>query len=341
MAWKALTLSAMSTSQLSPETAGAAASALRTVETERAGLASLERALAGPLAEPFARAVDAIFRASGRVIVTGVGKSGHIGSKIAATFASTGTPAFFVHPAEANHGDLGMIARDDVIIAMSWSGESTELQGIITYSRRFSIPLIALTSGEHSTLARESDVVLLLPKEQEACPHGLAPTTSTLMQLALGDALAVALLETRGFTAMDFRTFHPGGKLGASLTHVGDIMHRGEEMPLVSEGTSLQEAVTILSQKRFGCVGIKGGDGTLTGIITDGDIARNIGRNLGGLSVDEIMTRNPKTVKPTALATAAMAILNQHNISALMVIDDQNHPVGVVHFHDLLRIGVA
>lgn len=341
MPWKALTLSPMSTSNLSPETAGAAASALRTVETERAGLASLEKALAGALAEPFARAVDAIFRASGRVIVTGVGKSGHIGSKIAATFASTGTPAFFVHPAEANHGDLGMIARDDVIIAMSWSGESTELQGIITYSRRFSIPLIALTSGENSTLARESDVVLLLPKEQEACPHGLAPTTSTLMQLALGDALAVALLETRGFTAMDFRTFHPGGKLGASLTHVGDIMHRGDEMPLVSEGTSLQEAVTILSQKRFGCVGIKGGDGTLTGIITDGDIARNIGRNLGGLSVDEIMTRNPKTVKATALATAAMAILNQHNISALMVVDDQNHPVGVVHFHDLLRIGVA
>ncbi len=324
-----------------PKAAEAVASALRTIETERNGLASLERALAGPLSQPFSDAVDAIFRITGRVIVTGVGKSGHIGSKLAATFASTGTPAFFVHPVEANHGDLGMIARDDVIIAMSWSGESTELQGIIAYSRRFQIPLIAITSGETSTLAKAADIVLSLPREQEACPHGLAPTTSTLMQLALGDALAVALLESRGFTALDFRTFHPGGKLGASLAHVGDIMHRGDVLPLVAQGTGLQQAVTILSQKRFGCVGILDGEGRLSGIITDGDIARSIGRNLGGLVVDDIMTRTPKTVRAESLATAAMAILNQHNISALFVIDDTSHPVGVVHFHDLLRIGVA
>nr|WP_316655724.1 KpsF/GutQ family sugar-phosphate isomerase [uncultured Gellertiella sp.] len=324
-----------------PKAAEAVASALRTIETERNGLASLERALAGPLSQPFSDAVDAIFRITGRVIVTGVGKSGHIGSKLAATFASTGTPAFFVHPVEANHGDLGMIARDDVIIAMSWSGESTELQGIIAYSRRFQIPLIAITSGETSTLAKAADIVLSLPREQEACPHGLAPTTSTLMQLSLGDALAVALLESRGFTALDFRTFHPGGKLGASLAHVGDIMHRGDVLPLVAQGTGLQQAVTILSQKRFGCVGILDGEGRLSGIITDGDIARSIGRNLGGLVVDDIMTRAPKTVKAESLATAAMAILNQHNISALFVIDDTSHPVGVVHFHDLLRIGVA
>ena len=234
-----------------------------------------------------------------------------------------------------------MITRDDVIIAMSWSGESTELQGIIAYSRRFRIPLIALTAGETSTLAREADILLLLPREQEACPHGLAPTTSTLMQLSLGDALAVALLECRGFTALDFRTFHPGGKLGASLSHVGDVMHRGDAVPLVGEGTDLQEAVTILSRKRFGCVGILSADGKLAGIITDGDIARNIGRNLAGLKVDDIMTRAPKTVKASTLATGAMAILNQHNISALLVIDDDNCPIGIVHFHDLLRIGVA
>ena len=316
-------------------------SALRTISIERAGLASLEAALANGLGPVFRQAVETIGGITGRVIVTGVGKSGHIGAKIAATFASTGTPAFFVHPAEANHGDLGMIARDDVILAMSWSGESTELQGILAYSRRFRIPLVAITSGERSTLAREADVVLLLPREQEACPHGLAPTTSTLMQLAIGDALSVALLEARGFTASDFRTFHPGGKLGASLSHVSDIMHTGERMPLVPLGTPLTEAVMVLSHKRFGCVGVVDAAGRLAGIVTDGDIARNLGRSLAGLAVDDIMTANPKTVRGASLATGAMAVLNQHNISALMVVDDENRPVGIVHFHDLLRIGVA
>ena len=323
------------------ESSGAIASAVRTIETEKAGLAVLADAMAGPLRDPFCEAVARIANISGRVIVTGVGKSGHIGVKIAASLASTGTPSFFVHPVEANHGDLGMITRDDVVLAMSWSGESAELQGIISYSRRFSIPLIAMTSGEKSALAREADILLLLPKSQEACPHGLAPTTSTLMQLAVGDALAVSLLEARGFTAVDFKTFHPGGKLGASLSHVGDIMHSGENMPLVPLGTNMPEAVMLLSQKRYGCVGVINEDGTLAGIVTDGDIARNLTRNLAELLVDDIMTRSPKTVKPSTLATAALGLLNQYNISALIVTDETFRPVGIVHFHDLLRIGVA
>ncbi|SOC36927.1 arabinose-5-phosphate isomerase [Rhizobium subbaraonis] len=323
------------------ESSGAIASAIRTVETERAGLDALSRALSGSLYDAFCEAVRTIAEARGRVIVTGIGKSGHIGTKIAASLASTGTPAFFVHPVEANHGDLGMIGPDDVILAMSWSGETSELQGIVSYSRRFSIPLIAITSGERSALSRESDIVLLLPKVQEACPHGLAPTTSTLMQLALGDALVVALLEARGFTATDFKTFHPGGKLGASLTHVGDIMHSGENMPLVPLGTSMPAAVLLLSQKHYGCVGVVNDSGKLVGIVTDGDIARNLSRNLAELNVDDIMTRAPKTVRPTTLATAALGLLNQHNISALIVTDETSAPVGIVHFHDLLRIGVA
>ncbi len=320
---------------------GAIESAMRTIETERRGLEALERALASGLAGPFSRAVEIIGDISGRVVITGVGKSGHIGNKLAASLASTGTPSFFVHPVEANHGDLGMITQDDVIIAISWGGESAEMRGIISYSRRFSIPMIAITAGETSTLARESDVVLLLPKEQEACPHGLAPTTSTMLQLAIGDALTVALLEARGFTAEDFRTFHPGGKLGASLSHVADIMHKGDRVPLVKLGTGMPEAAMMLSKMRFGCVGVIDEKGCLCGIVTDGDIARNLGASLAEKLVDEVMTPNPKTVKETTLATSAMAVLNRHNISALMVIDEERRPIGVVHFHDLLRIGVA
>ena len=320
---------------------GAIESAMRTIETERRGLEALERALASGLAGPFSRAVEIIGDISGRVVITGVGKSGHIGNKLAASLASTGTPSFFVHPVEANHGDLGMITQDDVIIAISWGGESAEMRGIISYSRRFSIPMIAITAGETSTLARESDVVLLLPKEQEACPHGLAPTTSTMLQLAIGDALTVALLEARGFTAEDFRTFHPGGKLGASLSHVADIMHKGDRVPLVKLGTGMPEAAMMLSKMRFGCVGVIDEKGCLCGIVPDGDIARNLGASLAEKLVDEVMTPNPKTVKETTLATSAMAVLNRHNISALMVIDEGRRPIGVVHFHDLLRIGVA
>lgn len=317
------------------------ASALRTLEIERAGLAALQSALANGLGDRFREAVEHVRAATGRVIVTGVGKSGHIGSKLAATLASTGTPAFFVHPVEANHGDLGMIAQDDLIIAMSWSGETAELRGIIAYAKRFRIPLIGLTSGAESTLAQEADVALIMPKEQEACPHGLAPTTSTIMQLALGDALAIALLETRGFTANDFRVFHPGGKLGSMLTHVSDLMHSGDRLPLVPIGTGVPEAVAKLSEKRFGCVGIVGEGGGLVGIITDGDLARNLARDLSGLLVEEMMTVNPKTVASSVLAGSALALLEDHNISALFVTDENRRPVGIVHFHDLLRVGAA
>lgn len=316
-------------------------SAKRTIETEKRGLEALERAFDNGLAGPFTRAVEIIGDISGRVIVTGVGKSGHIGVKIAATLASTGTPAFFVHAAEANHGDLGMIGQGDVIIAISWGGQAQELKAILAYSRRFSIPLIAITCDEKSSLGLAADIVLKLPKEMEACPHGLAPTTSAIMQLAIGDALALALLEARGFTATDFHVFHPGGKLGASLMHVRDVMHTGERLPLVAKGTSMSEAITVLSRKHFGCVGVLDEDGRLCGIVTEGDMARNLTRNLAELAVDDIMTKTPKTVKPTALATAALALLNQHHIGALIVVDEDNRPVGLVHFHDLLRIGVA
>ncbi len=315
-------------------------SARRTVSIEQAGLAELHAAMANGLAGPFADAVGVVGAITGRVIVTGVGKSGHIGAKIAATLASTGTPAFFVHPAEANHGDLGMITRDDAIIAMSWSGESQELQGIVAYSRRFSIPLIAITSGDRSALAREADVVLSLPRVTEACPHGLAPTTSTLMQLVLGDALAIALLEARGFTPDNFRNFHPGGKLGASLTHLSEVMRTGDDLPIVTLGTKMPEAVMCLSDKKVGCVIIVDDDGRLMGIVTDGDVARNLHRNLKDVGVEEIMTRTPKTVGPQMSAGAAIAYLNENKIGALVVVE-ADRPIGVVHFHDLLRIGAA
>ena len=315
--------------------------AVRTLETEKEGLAALHAALSDGLAEPFVRAIETIGSLDGRVIVTGVGKNSHIGAKIAATLASTGTPSFFVHPVEANHGDLGMITPNDVILALSWSGQTAELQGIIAFSRRFSIPLIAITAGEDSALARAADIILLIPREKEACPHGLAPTTSALMQLAIGDALALALLEARGFTATDFKTFHPGGKLGASLTHVSEIMHTGDEVPLVKLGTMVPEAAMVLSDKRFGCVGILDEGGKLAGIVTNGDIARHMSRPLHEARVEEIMTRAPKTVLPNTLAVTAMAMLNDHNISALLVMDAGNQVAGIVHFHDLLRIGVA
>ncbi len=316
-------------------------SALRTIAFGKQGLDALELALQNGLGDAFRKSAEVIGAIEGRVIVTGVGKSGHIGSKIAASLASTGTPAFFVHPVEANHGDLGMITPSDVVLALSWGGETAELQGIVAFTRRFSIPLIAMTAGSSSTLAREADIVLLLPKEQEACPHGLAPTTSTLMQLALGDALAVAMLEARGFSATDFRVYHPGGKLGAMLSHVSDLMHSGERIPLVKKGVSMPEAIHELSQKRFGCVGVLDEDGRLCGVVTDGDIARHLDVNLGTLTVDEVMTTNPKTVRKETLATAAMALLNKHSIGALIVIDDDHRPIGIIHFHDLLRVGVA
>src|ERR687888_2491892 len=272
------------------------ASAVRTLELGASGITALAHAIHDGLGESFVAAVDLIHAARGRVIVTGMGKSGHVGRKIAATFASTGTPAFFVHPGEASHGDLGMIAPDDVILALSWSGETVELKDLTDYSRRFRIGLVAVTAYPDSTLGHAADVVLVLPPAREACPHNLAPTTSSLMQHALGDALAIALLENRGFTALDFHVFHPGGRLGAMLKFVRDIMHTGHELPLVPIGTRMAEAIAEMTAKTFGCVGIVDRDGCLAGIITDGDLRRHMSRDLLGFTVELIMTRDPVTV---------------------------------------------
>ena len=316
-------------------------SALRTIEFERQGLEAVSTALTNGMGDPFDEACQIIREIGGRVIVTGVGKSGHIGTKIAATLASTGTPAFFVHSSEANHGDLGMIARDDAVLALSWSGETSELKGVIAYSSRFSIPLIALTKNKNSALGKQATVCIELPSVEEACPNGLAPTTSTTIQMAIGDALAVALLESRGFSADDFGIYHPGGSLGSKLTSVREVMHTGDAIPLVAENTAMSDAVMVLSQKRFGCVGVCDAPGTLVGILTDGDLARNLDKNLQSLSVNDLMTRAPKTINGSALVTSALAMLDEFNISALIVTDTDNKPEGIIHLHDLLRIGAA
>jgi arabinose-5-phosphate isomerase len=316
------------------------ASAVRTLEAEAGGITALAAAIHDGLGRSFTAAVDLIRRAEGRVIVTGMGKSGHVGRKIAATLASTGTPAFFVHPSEASHGDLGMIAPADVIMALSWSGETAELKDLIDYSRRFKVPLIAVTSAAESTLGRAADVVLTLPQAREACPHNLAPTTSTLMQSALGDALAVALLESRGFTALKFAELHPGGRLGAKLKFVREFMHHGSALPLVPLGTRMADAVVEMSAKGFGCVGIVDGKGNLAGIVTDGDLRRHMRRDLLDARVDEVMTPSPKTVRPDQLASEALELLNSSKITALIVAES-GKPLGIVHVHDLLRAGVA
>jgi arabinose-5-phosphate isomerase len=316
-------------------------SALRTLDLERAGLAAIAQALDGPLGQAFAAAVAAIVAAQGRVIVTGMGKSGHVARKIAATLASTGAPAHYVHPAEASHGDLGMIHAQDVILALSWSGETPELADLITYAGRFHIPLVAMTSREDSALARAADVRLILPRAEEACPNGLAPTTSTTMQLAFGDALAIALLEERGFTAQDFRTYHPGGKLGARLTLVRDLMHGGATLPLARHGASMADAVLEISAKGFGCVGVVDEAGRLVGIVTDGDLRRHMAPDLMTRPVSEVMTPAPRTVAPDLLAAAALDLMNARKILALFVVDDGGAPCGLVHMHDLLRVGVA
>lgn len=319
---------------------GALASAARTLEAERAGLEALSAALANGLGGPFAAAVDAMMKAEGRVIVSGMGKSGHVGRKIAATLASTGTPAHFVHPGEASHGDLGMIMPQDVVLALSWSGETSELADVVAHAKRFRVTLVAITSNADSALGREADIALVLPKAAEACPNGLAPTTSTTMQLALGDALAVALLEGRGFTAGDFRVYHPGGKLGARLKQVGAIMHSGERLPLVERGTQMAEALVVMSAKGFGCVLVTEAGGRLAGIITDGDLRRHMGADLLARPVDQVMTPAPKTVPPTLLVAEALEIVETRKIGALIVADG-DRPVGLVHVLDLLRVGAA
>jgi arabinose-5-phosphate isomerase len=269
-----------------------------------------------------------------------MGKSGHIARKIAATLASTGTPASFVHPAEASHGDLGMITGDDVVIMISNSGESPELRDILTYSRRFTVPLIAITAAPDSTLGKEADIVLPLPRAREACPNGLAPTTSTLLQLALGDALAVALLEDKGFSAHDFRKFHPGGKLGAQLKHVRDLMRRQDELPLGLAGMAMADVLIVMTERSYGCFGIIDDDGRLIGIITDGDLRRNMSADLVHRQAGAVMTRAPKTIAPDALASEALEQLNSLKITSLFVIDDGQRPVGLIHIHDLLRAGL-
>ena len=322
----------------------AVSAALRAVAIERKGLIALEEALATPgegsLGRALQRAVETLLAAPGRAIVSGIGKSGHIARKIAATLASTGQPAAFVHPAEASHGDLGMVQNGDVVIALSWSGESVELAAIVTYAKRFAIPLIALTSKADSALGREADICLVLPTAQEACPNGLAPTTSTTMQLALGDALAMALLEAKGFTARDFRDLHPGGKLGAKLAFVRDIMHKGDAVPRITVGAPLAQAIVEMTSKGFGCVGVFTAEGTLAGLITDGDLRRSLRRNLGmDTPVEQVMTKRPRTIEPDALVAEALEAIS-HKISNLLVVEG-GEVVGIVHFHDLLRLGAA
>jgi len=315
-------------------------SGLRTLELEGSGVDALATALRDGLGATFIAAVDLIRATQGRVIVTGMGKSGHVGQKIASTLASTGTPALFVHPAEASHGDLGMITKSDVILALSWSGETAELKNLTDYSQRHNIGLIAMTASADSTLAKTADVVLTLPQAREACPHNLAPTTSALMQLALGDALAIALLESRGFTAIDFGLLHPGGKLGALLKTVGDLMHSGAMVPLRPLGTRMSDAIIEMTTKGFGCVGITDARGHLVGIITDGDLRRHMRNDLLDQTVDAVMTRAPKTVRPDQLISETLDILNTMKVTALFAVDN-GKPVGVIHVHDLLRAGAA
>ena len=325
------------------EQTSAVLSALRTILNERKGLEALEDAIRtqgdGGLGSAFSEAVKTISAAPGRVIVTGIGKSGHIARKIAATLASTGEPAFFVHPAEAAHGDLGMVQIGDVVLAISWSGETAELAAIVTFAKRYAIPLISMTAEANSTLGREADVCLTMPTAQEACPNGLeAPTTSTTMQLVLGDALAIALLEGRGFTALDFRALHPGGKLGAKLRHVREVMHTGDRIPRVAARAQMAEAIVEMSSKGFGCVAAFDDSGALVGIVTDGDLRHHLQSNFSlETPVADVMTRTPRTISPDALVAEALEKISRKG-AALPVVEN-GAVVGIVHFHDLMRAG--
>lgn len=310
----------------------------RVIGTEAAALSLL----ADSLGDAFVRAVDLLMAVRGRVIVSGMGKSGHIARKIAATLASTGAPSFFVHPAEASHGDLGMITPADVVMLLSNSGETVELADLIAYTRRFAIPLIGVAGRADSTLLRAADVALVLPAAPEACAVGLAPTTSTTMTLALGDALAVTLMEQRRFTPEQFRGFHPGGKLGARLATVGQLMHGGADVPVIEPGASMGDALLVMSGKGFGVVGVLDAAGDLAGIVTDGDLRRNLD-GLLGKRVDEVMTRNPRTIPSTALASEALGVMNGAKITSLFVTRPEapRRPVGILHVHDCLRAGVG
>ncbi|WP_295530690.1 KpsF/GutQ family sugar-phosphate isomerase [uncultured Thioclava sp.] len=309
------------------------ATARRVIAIEIAGMTALADSLNGE----FSRAVEMILATKGRVIVSGMGKSGHIGRKIAATLASTGTPAHFVHPAEASHGDLGMITPTDLALVLSNSGETPELADLIAHTRRFSIPMIGVASRPESTLLKQADLALVLPQAEEACGTGVVPTTSTTMTLALGDALAVALMEHRHFTAEHFRTFHPGGKLGARLAKVSDLMHT--DLPLVPEATPMSEALLVMSQKGFGVIGALDAQGRLSGIVTDGDLRRHMDGLLQH-TVAEVMTAKPRTITPEQLAEAAVAQMNDRKITSLFVVQD-DQPVGFIQIHDCLRAGIV
>lgn len=314
--------------------------ARRVLRLEAEGL----NALANALGADFSRALDLLGAVSGRITVTGMGKSGHIARKIAATLASTGSPALFVHPGEASHGDLGMIAPGDAVLAMSNSGDTNELNDVILYARRFAIPLVAMTAKAGSTLAEGANATLLLPQAPEACPMGLAPTTSTTMMLALGDAIAVALLKRKGFSEKDFQVLHPGGSLGRKLLHVADIMHGSEALPLCRPDTAMSEAILIMTRGTFGCVGIIDDDGGLIGIITDGDLRRHMDPGLLAVPAREVMTGPPRTIRPQALAAEALGIMNgvrnERPVTSLFVVEN-GCPVGILHIHDCLRAGVA
>lgn len=312
--------------------------ARQTIDREIEALKAMENGLD----ESLSQALDIMQKTKGRVIVTGMGKSGHIGSKIAATMASTGTPSFFLHPSEASHGDLGMITTDDTVLAISNSGESKELIDILTYCRRFSIPLIAITKNPESSLGKNSDLILRLPDNREACPLGLAPMSSTTATLVMGDILAAALMVRKGFTEQDFRLRHPGGKLGAILRHVSDIMHTGDEMPLIGEDAIMQDALITMSAKMLGCVGIIDKEGKLIGVITDGDLRRWMAPNLIEEKVSKVMTKNPRTCEADTLIAEAVNIMNNtgRGITNMFVLKD-GKPVGIVHIHDCLRAGVS
>lgn len=311
----------------------------RVIEIEAAAL----QALAGALDESFVKAAQLMIEVKGRVIVAGMGKSGHVGRKIAATLASTGTPAHFVHPAEASHGDLGMITRSDLALVLSNSGETAELSPLIEHTRRFGVPLIGVASRAESVLLRQSDVALLLPKADEACPLGLAPTSSTTMTLSLGDALAIALMRARGFGEEDFRAFHPGGALGARLLSVSDLMHQGEDLPLVSEATSMSDAIMEMTAKTFGVAGVVDPQGRLIGVITDGDLRRclrgGVLSDLGSTRAGAIATRKPKTIVSSALAAEALGRMNELKVTSLFVVEAER-PIGLIRVHDCLRAGV-
>lgn len=317
--------------------AGASATAARNVLTLEA---EALRRLADALPEDFTAAVDLILATTGRVIVSGVGKSGHVGRKISATLASTGTPSYFVHAGEASHGDLGMIAGGDVCLLMSNSGETPELSDEIAYCARFGIPMIGMSSKPESTLMTAVGLRLTLPSVGEACPMGMAPTTSTTMMMALGDALAVALMRARGFEMAHYRDFHPGGKLGAQMSRVADLMHGHDALPLVAPDMAMPETLLTMSTKGFGIAAVTGADGALLGVVTDGDLRRNMA-HLMERTAGTIATRDPVTVTPDTLAASALALMNERQISALLVVDEDARPIGVLHIHDCLRAGVA